>query len=127
MTPHFPTPRPSDLKGAVTCFAAPRGQTWIAPPASSWLATAGTGDILARMRAAQLAAVGDPVTAACNAAWLHAEVARRAGPALVADDLIGHIPAALATCLSQTRNKPLAYPHREPDLPTPAPQLPSRH
>src|SRR3546814_18714577 len=113
MTPHFPTPRPSDLKGAVTCFAAPRGQTWIAPPASSWLATAGTGDILAGMCAAQLAAVGDPVTAACNAVWLHAEVARRAGPALVADDLIGHIHAALAQCLCQTQMKSFASKRRE--------------
>src|SRR3546814_8240327 len=86
-------------KGVDPVCAAPDGQTWIAPPASSWLATAGTGDILAGMCAAQLAAVGDPVTAACNAVWLHAEVARRAGPALVADDLIGHIPAALAQCL----------------------------
>ncbi|MBK5264929.1 MAG: NAD(P)H-hydrate dehydratase [Alphaproteobacteria bacterium] len=86
-------------KGADTVIAAPDGQAWIAPPASPWLSSAGTGDVLAGMCTAQLATTRDPLVAARNAVWIHAEAARRAGPALVADDLISHIPAALADCL----------------------------
>lgn len=86
-------------KGADTVIAAPDGQAWIAPPSSPWLSTAGTGDVLAGVCAAQLAVTRDSVEAARNAAWLHAESARRAGPAFVADDLMTHIPATLAACL----------------------------
>lgn len=86
-------------KGSDTVIAAPDGQAWIAPPSSPWLSTAGTGDVLAGLCAAQLATTGDPVTAARNAVWLQARAAHRAGPSFVADDLIPHIPAALAVCL----------------------------
>lgn len=86
-------------KGADTVIAAPDGQAWIAPPSSPWLSTAGTGDVLAGLCAGQLAATRDPVAAACNAVWLQAEAARHAGPAFVADDLVGRIPAVIAGCL----------------------------
>jgi NAD(P)H-hydrate repair Nnr-like enzyme with NAD(P)H-hydrate dehydratase domain len=71
----------------------------IAPGASPWLSTAGTGDVLAGLCAARLAVTGDPFAAACEAVWVHGEAARRAGPAFVADDLVPRIPAALAACL----------------------------
>jgi NAD(P)H-hydrate repair Nnr-like enzyme with NAD(P)H-hydrate dehydratase domain len=51
------------------------------------------------MCTAQLATTRDPLLAARNAVWIHAEAARRAGPAFVADDLITHIPSVLAACL----------------------------
>lgn len=86
-------------KGADTVIAAPDGQAWIARPSSTWLSTAGTGDVLAGLCAAQLATTRDPVTAARNAVWLQAQAAYRAGPAFVADDLISQIPAALTACL----------------------------
>jgi len=31
--------------------------------------------------------------------WLHGRAAERAGPGLIADDLLSHLPAALADCL----------------------------
>jgi len=31
--------------------------------------------------------------------WLHAEAARRAGPLLIADDLVAHVRDAVAACL----------------------------
>lgn len=85
-------------KGAATIIAAPDGRAWVAHP-SSWLSTAGTGDVLAGLVGARLAVVGEPVRAAQEAVWLHARAARLAGPALVADDLPMHIPTAIAECL----------------------------
>jgi ADP-dependent NAD(P)H-hydrate dehydratase / NAD(P)H-hydrate epimerase len=75
-------------KGADTVVAAPDGRAAIARPAPAWLATAGTGDVLTGIVAARLAATGDPFRAACEAIWLHGRAAKRAGPGLIADDLI---------------------------------------
>jgi len=86
-------------KGPDTVIAAPDGRCAVAPTASPWLSTAGTGDVLAGLCAARLAVTGDAFGAACEAVWLHGEAARRAGAAFLADDLIPHIPAALASAL----------------------------
>lgn len=86
------------LKGADSVAAAPDGRAVIAPLAPPWLASAGSGDVLAGIAAAQLARGLDPLHAAEAALWLHAEAARRAGPALIADDLLGALPGALAAC-----------------------------
>jgi hydroxyethylthiazole kinase-like uncharacterized protein yjeF len=80
------------LKGADSVVAHPDGRAAIARPASPWLASAGTGDVLAGITGAMLARLRDPFAAARAALWLHGEAARRAGPGLIADDLIGHIP-----------------------------------
>jgi NAD(P)H-hydrate repair Nnr-like enzyme with NAD(P)H-hydrate dehydratase domain len=53
-----------------------------------WLATAGTGDVLSGIVAARFAALGDPFEAACQAVWLHGRAAERAGPGMIADDLL---------------------------------------
>ena len=87
------------LKGADTVVASPDGRVRIAPTGSGWLASAGTGDILAGIAAALLSSGRDAFDAACAAVWLHGEAARQAGPALTADGLPRHIPAALAACL----------------------------
>jgi len=85
-------------KGPDTVIAAPDGRAVIAPAASPWLSTAGTGDVLAGLCAARLAVGGDPFAAACEAVWLHGEAARLAGAGFVADDLVAQLPAALAAC-----------------------------
>ena len=87
-------------KGNDTVIAAPDGRAAIAPPAPSWLASAGTGDVLTGIVAARYAQVDDAFTAACQAVWLHGEAARRAGPDLIADDLLEALPATLAACLA---------------------------
>lgn len=87
------------LKGAHSIIAAPDGRTSVSTRASSWLSTAGTGDVLAGVCAARLAVSGDPFGAACEAVWLHTDAARRAVAAFVADELIAHLPAAIASRL----------------------------
>jgi hydroxyethylthiazole kinase-like uncharacterized protein yjeF len=86
-------------KGPDTVIAAPDGRVAVCPRASSWLSTAGTGDVLAGLSASRLAVTGNPFKAACEAAWLHGEAAHLTGPAFAADDLVMHIPLAVATCL----------------------------
>lgn len=86
------------LKGADTVVAAPDGRAAISRPASSWLASAGTGDVLAGLIAANRARGFDPFEAACAGVWLHGRAAELAGPGLIADDLINHLTRALAEC-----------------------------
>ena len=85
-------------KGPDTLVAAPGGRLGFAPPAPAWLASAGTGDVLAGMIAALRARSMDGFEAACAAVWLHGRAAELAGPGLIADDLVEAIPQALALC-----------------------------
>ncbi|MFV1918036.1 NAD(P)H-hydrate dehydratase [Sphingomonas sp. MJ1 (PH-R8)] len=82
-------------KGADTVIAWAGGKAVVASAASSWLSTAGTGDVLAGLVAARHAAGGS----ADEAVWLHSRAARLAGPAFAADDLIARIPVAMGECL----------------------------
>ncbi|MDB5690031.1 MAG: carbohydrate kinase, YjeF-like protein [Sphingomonas bacterium] len=86
------------LKGADSVVAHPDGRAAIAPSAPAWLASAGTGDVLAGITGAMLARGIDPFDAACAALWLHGEAARAAGPALIADDLVAHLSLLLGAC-----------------------------
>jgi hydroxyethylthiazole kinase-like uncharacterized protein yjeF len=86
------------VKGADTVVAAPDGRAAVAPPSPSWLASAGTGDVLAGIVGAMLARGMEPFQAAQAALWLHGEAARAAGPALIADDLLPRIGPAVAAC-----------------------------
>jgi hydroxyethylthiazole kinase-like uncharacterized protein yjeF len=87
------------FKGADTVIADPDGRAAIAAGGSSWLSTAGTGDVLAGIIAARRAAGRSAFEAACEGVWLHGEAARKAGPALIADDLLARIGPAMADCL----------------------------
>jgi hydroxyethylthiazole kinase-like uncharacterized protein yjeF len=82
-------------KGPDTLVASPNGRIGFAPPAPAWLATAGTGDVLAGMIAALRARGMDAFDAACAAVWLHGRAAERAGPYMIADDLVEAIPIAI--------------------------------
>ena len=86
-------------KGPDTVLAAPDGRVAFFPAASSWLSTAGTGDVLAGLAASRLAVGGEPYVAAGEAVWLHAEAARLAGVAFTADDLSHNVSAAYARFL----------------------------
>ena len=82
-------------KGPDTLVASPDGRLGFAPPAPAWLASAGTGDVLAGMIAALRARGMAAFDAACAGVWLHGRAAELAGPHLIADDLLDAIPAAL--------------------------------
>ena len=83
-------------KGPDTLVASPDGRLGFAPPAPAWLASAGTGDVLAGMIAAMRARGLPAFEAACAGVWLHGRAAEIAGPQMIADDLADAIPHALA-------------------------------
>ncbi len=83
-------------KGADTVIADPNGRASINSAhydrAAPWLATAGSGDVLAGFITGLLARGFAPMQAAETAAWLHVECARSFGPGLIAEDLPEQLP-----------------------------------
>ena len=84
------------FKGADTVIAAPDGRAAVNRHAPASLATAGAGDVLAGLILGLLAQGVPAWQAACAAAWLHGDAAYEFGIGLIADDLPGLIPRALA-------------------------------
>ena len=87
------------FKGPDTVIADPSGRAAINSAAyersAPWLATAGSGDVLAGFVTGLLARGLAPMAAAEAAAWLHVECALEFGPGLIAEDLPEQLPAVL--------------------------------
>jgi hydroxyethylthiazole kinase-like uncharacterized protein yjeF len=83
------------LKGADTVIAAPDGLSIINENAPPWLATAGSGDVLAGLLTGLIAEGMAAFDAAAAAVWMHGELAVIFGPGLIADDMADLLPGVL--------------------------------
>ncbi|MCE8527525.1 NAD(P)H-hydrate dehydratase [Ruegeria pomeroyi] len=85
------------FKGPDTVIAAPDGRCSVNSAhyerSAPWLATAGSGDVLAGFITGLLARGLASMQAAETAAWLHVECALEFGPGLIAEDLPEQLPA----------------------------------
>lgn len=84
------------LKGPDTVIANPDGGAVVNIHATRWLATAGSGDVLAGFCGGLMAQGVDTLAAASMAAWLHGEAGRRVGAGLISEDLETQIPDILS-------------------------------
>lgn len=91
------------FKGPDTVIADPEGRCSINSSAyeraAPWLATAGSGDVLAGFITGLLARGFDPMQAAETGAWLHTECALSFGPGLIAEDLPEELPKVFKALL----------------------------
>ena len=89
------------LKGRRTIVARPTGEVRVTTIGPAWLATAGSGDVLAGLCGSLLAAGLDPFDAGSVGSWLHgaaAVAAGRGGP-ITAPDVADALPGVCRTLL----------------------------
>jgi ADP-dependent NAD(P)H-hydrate dehydratase / NAD(P)H-hydrate epimerase len=96
------------FKGPDTVIASPEGHAAINSAAydraAPWLATAGSGDVLAGIITGLLARGFGPMQAAETGAWLHVEAALEFGPGLIAEDLPEALPNVFRRLLTPDRH-----------------------
>lgn len=93
------------IKGADTVIAAPDGRAAISAVDAPWLATAGSGDVLAGIIGGLMAQGMEMFDAACMGVWLHARSGADIGPGLIAEDIPEHLPVILRELWLASRKK----------------------
>ncbi len=93
------------LKGRHTLVATPDGQVRVCTAGVPWLATAGSGDVLAGLCGALLAAGLEPADAGAVGAWVHGAAAVRAGGSgpVTASDVARALPEVCRELLHGAR------------------------
>jgi hydroxyethylthiazole kinase-like uncharacterized protein yjeF len=84
------------LKGPDTVIAAPEGRAVVNTTGTAYLATAGSGDVLAGLISGLIAQGMPSFEAATAGAWLHGKCAEAFGPGLIAEDLPEILPRVLS-------------------------------
>lgn len=87
------------LKGAETIICTPTGEMVINYHSTPYLATAGSGDVLAGMIGSLLVQGMNPQMASIAGAWIHGDAAIQFGAGLTAPDIIRGIPGVLTRYL----------------------------
>lgn len=85
------------LKGGDTVIADAKGRIFVNTHTTPYLATAGSGDVLAGIIAGLAAQAMPAFKAAAAAVWLHGDMGLALGPGLVSEDLPEALPDALAS------------------------------
>ncbi|MDC3144059.1 NAD(P)H-hydrate dehydratase [Pelagibacteraceae bacterium] len=88
------------LKGANTIIASPNGDVVINKSSAAYLATAGSGDVLAGIITSLVGKNKmNAFDAACAGVWLHSEIGKILGAGMIAEDIIDLIPVTVKKLL----------------------------
>ena len=88
------------LKGANTIIASPSGDVVVNKSSATYLATAGSGDVLAGIITSLVGKNKmNAFDAACAGVWLHSEIGTILGAGMIAEDIIDLIPVTVKKLL----------------------------
>ena len=93
------------LKGNTTIICSTDGRFSINTNTSPFLATGGSGDVLAGMITGLISQKMDIFEACCAAVWIHGEIAKIKGPGLIAEDIPEVIPKVLKNLNKEIKNE----------------------